>query len=102
MSKTLLVLAHTDYDNSFANKEIVGQLMKLVPNIELVHIDKEYPDLKIDIEKEQAKLVKSDVIIFQFPLYWYNAPSSLRKWIEVVFKHGFSHGTKGKALNGKN
>ena len=101
MSKTLLVLAHTDYDNSFANKEIVGQLMKLVPNIELVHIDKEYPDLKIDIEKEQAKLVKSDVIIFQFPLYWYNAPSSLRKWIEVVFKHGFSHGSKGKALHGK-
>ena len=50
MSKTLLVLAHTDYDNSFANKEIVGQLMKLVPNIELVHIDKEYPDLKIDID----------------------------------------------------
>ena len=101
MSKTLLVLAHTDYDHSFANKELVTQMMKIIPNIELVHIDKEYPDLKIDVKKEQEKLLKSDVIIFQFPLYWYNAPSSLRKWIEDVFKHGFSHGSKGKSLNGK-
>ena len=34
-------------------------------------------------------------------MYWYNAPSSLRKWIEDVFKHWFSHGSKGKSLNGK-
>lgn len=101
MSKTLLVLSHTDYEHSFANKELVGQLTKIIPNIELDHIDKEYPDLKIDIKKEQDKLIKSDVIIFQFPLFWYNAPSSLRKWIEVVFQHGFSHGSKGKSLNGK-
>ena len=101
MSKILLVLSHTDYEHSFANKELVGHLMKIIPNIELDHIDKLYPDSKIDIKTEQEKLIKSDVIIFQFPLYWYNAPSSLRKWIEVVFKHGFSHGSKGKALNGK-
>jgi len=101
MSKTLLVLSHTDYEHSFANKELVNQMMKIIPNIELVHIDKEYPDLKIDVKKEQEKLLKSDVIIFQFPMYWYNAPSSLRKWIEVVFQHGFSHGSKGKSLTGK-
>ena len=101
MSKTLLVLSHTDYQNSFANKHLVTQLMKLIPNIELDHIDKEYPDLNINIKKEQEKLVKSDVIIFQFPVYWYNAPNSLRKWIEVVFQHGFSHGAKGKSLTGK-
>ena len=100
-SKTLLVLSHTDYDNSFANKKLVEQLLKLIPNIELDHVDKEYPDGKIDIKKEQEKLLKSDVIIFQFPLFWYNAPSSLRRWIEVVFQHGFSHGSKGKSLNGK-
>ena len=101
MSKILLVLSHTDYEHSFANKELVGHLMKIIPNIELDHIDQLYPDSKIDIKTEQEKLIKSDVIIFQFPLYWYNAPSSLRKWIEDVFKHGFSHGSKGKALNGK-
>ena len=101
MPKTLLVLAHTDYEHSFANKELVNEMMKIIPNIELLHIDKEYPDLKIDIKKEQERLLKSDIIIFQFPLYWYNAPSSLRKWIEDVFKHGFSHGAKGKSLNGK-
>ena len=101
MSKTLLVLAHTDYENSFANKELVAQIRKLIPDIEFLHIDKEYPDLKIDIKKEQERLLRNDVIIFQFPLFWYNAPSSLRKWIEVVFQHGFSHGSKGKSLNGK-
>ena len=100
-TKILLVLSHTDYENSFANKEIVNKLMTLIPNIELDHVDKIFSDSNIDIKKEQDKLVKSDIIIFQFPLFWYNAPSSLRKWIEVVFQHGFSHGAKGKSLNGK-
>ena len=61
---TLLVLSHTDYNNSFANKELVNEMMKIIPNIELLHIDKEYPDLKIDIKKEQERLLKSDIIIF--------------------------------------
>ena len=100
-TKILLVLSHTDYENSFANKEIVNKLMTLIPNIELDHVDKIFSDSNIDIKKEQDKLIKSDIIIFQFPLFWYNAPSSLRKWIEVVFQHGFSHGAKGKSLNGK-
>ena len=87
--------------NHPVDKRIVEKLMKAIPNIELDHIDKLYPDLKIDIKKEQEKLVQNDIIIFQFPLYWYNAPSSLKKWIEDVFQHGFSHGSKGKALHGK-
>ena len=78
-TRILLVLSHTDYENSFANKEIVNKLMTLIPNIELDHVDKIYSDSNIDVKKEQDKLVKSDIIIFQFPLFWYNAPSSLRK-----------------------
>jgi len=66
MSKILLVLSHTDYEHSFANKELVGHLMKIIPNIELDHIDQLYPDSKIDIKTEQEKLIKSDVIILQF------------------------------------
>ena len=46
MSKILLVLSHTDYEHSFANKELVGHLMKIIPNIELDHIDQLYPDSK--------------------------------------------------------
>ena len=97
----LLVLSHPDFSNSFANKFLLSQLQSLLPNLQVDNIDEQYPTLKFDLEKEQQKLVESEVIIFQFPMYWYNAPSSLRKWIEDVFKHGFSHGSSGKALNGK-
>ena len=53
MSKVLIVLSHTDYDHSFANKELVEKLMKMSPNVELDHIDQLSPDLKFDIKKEQ-------------------------------------------------
>ena len=76
-------------------------MKKLIPDIKFLHIDKEYPDLKINLKKDQERLLRNDIIIFQFPLFWYNTPSSLRKWIEVVFQYGFSHFSKGKFLNGK-
>ena len=60
-----------------------------------------YPDFKIDVKKEQEKLVKADSIILQFPMFWYNAPALMRQWFESVLEHGFAYGSKGKALEGK-
>ena len=100
-SKTLLILSHNDYKNSFANKYIVNSLLERSPDIEVNHLDLKYPDLKFNVQQEQQKLISSNIIIFQFPLFWYNAPSTLRKYIEDVFLHGFAHGTKGKAMKGK-
>ena len=92
MSKILLVLSHPNYKNSFANRTIVEKMKKLIPDIEIDHIDELYPDEKIDIKAEQEKLLRNDTIIFQFPMYWHNRPHFLSRWFEDVYAHGFAYG----------
>ena len=101
MSKVLVVLAHPDISKSIGNKTIIEKFKKLKPDAEFDELYKLYPNFKIDVKKEQEKLKKADIIIFQFPMYWYNCPSLMRKWFEDVLEHGFAYGTKGKALEGK-
>ena len=101
MSKVLIVLAHPNFEKSFGNKGIVENFKSLYPNAEVDDLYKLYPDFKIDVKKEQEKLVRADFIILQFPFYWYNAPALLRQWFETVLAHGFAYGSTGKALEGK-
>ncbi|MBQ3398487.1 MAG: NAD(P)H-dependent oxidoreductase [Synergistaceae bacterium] len=102
MSKILVVSGHTDLkENSFANKIILSRLEEIMPEAEYVYLDSEYPDWKFDVEREQNRLRNADVIVMQFPFFWYGVPSLMHKWMEEVFVHGFSHGSKGKALVGK-
>lgn len=103
MSKNILIVAgHPDLKNdSLANKTILEEVKKALPEVELDILSDLYPDYQIDVAAEQDKLREADVIIFQYPLYWYMTPSLLNKWIERVFVHGFSHGSTGDALKGK-
>lgn len=72
-----------------------------VEGVTAVDLYAEYPDFSIDIDREQARLVAHDVIIFQHPLYWYSAPAILKEWQDLVLEHGFAYGLHGKALQGK-
>ncbi|MBQ8918568.1 MAG: NAD(P)H-dependent oxidoreductase, partial [Acidaminococcaceae bacterium] len=58
-------------------------------------------EFAVDVKAEQQKLVDADIIVLQFPVFWYSYPSIMHRWMEDVFEHGFSHGSKGKALLGK-
>ena len=75
MSKVLLVVAHPNIESSLGNKTIVENFKALHPDVEIDELYKLYPDFKIDVKKEQEKLVKADSIILQFPMFWYNAPA---------------------------
>ena len=101
MSKILLILCHPNYENSFANKQIISNLKSLIPNIEIDHINSLYPDEKINVKSEQEKLIRNDIIIFQFPMYWHNRPHLLSKWFEDVYEYGFAYGTNGNKLKNK-
>ena len=101
MSKILLVVAHPNIEASIANKTIIENFISLHPETEIDELYKLYPDFKINIKKEQEKLLKADFVILQFPMFWYNAPALMRKWFEDVLEHGFAYGSKGKALQGK-
>ena len=101
MKNILIVSGHTDLNNSVANKKILQELCKKLPNAEIDYLSELYPDYKIDVLKEQNKLLNADIIVLQYPLFWYSMPSLLEKWMEETFKHGFSHGSTGDKLKGK-
>ncbi len=102
MKNVLIVSGHTDlHSNSCVNKIIMEDMAKLLPDAVLDDLSALYPSYCIDVAAEQAKLVTADVIVLQFPIFWYSMPSLLAKWMEDVFVRGFSHGSTGKALAGK-
>lgn len=99
--KTLIILSHPDFVNSTANKTIVEYLENHSENIEIRHLEKLYPDFKIDVEAEQEALKKADVVILQHPFYWYSTPAMLKQWLDTVWAWGFAYGTNGDKLKGK-
>ena len=101
MKNILIISGHTDLDNSVANKTILEEMNRLLPEAEYVYLDKLYPDYNINKDVEQARLLRADIIVFQFPMFWYSIPSLLHRWIEQTFTHGFSHGSSGGKLKGK-
>ncbi|QWT39702.1 NAD(P)H-dependent oxidoreductase [Dickeya dadantii] len=101
MKKVLIVSGHTDLDKSFANKIILENVAHALPNAVQIHLDKLYPNYHFNVAEEQARLIDADVIVLQFPFFWYGVPSIMKKWIEDVFVHGFSHGSTGDKVQGK-
>ena len=101
MDNILIVSGHTDLNDSVANRLIIDELKNAFPNAEFSILSELYPNFEIDVKAEQEKLVKADIVVLQFPVFWYSMPSIMHRWIELVFVHGFSHGSKGDALKGK-
>ena len=71
----LIVSGHTNLGESVANQTILEDLQKDLPEAEFDYLDQLYGrDFQIDIEREQAKLVQADIIVLQFPVFWYAMP----------------------------
>ena len=99
MKKILIVSGHTDIQRgSVVNRRILEVVKRELPEVTIDSLSEHYPDFRIDTAAEQKKVVDADVIVWQFPLFWFAKPSLLQRWEEEVFTHGFSHGTTGKAL----
>lgn len=45
-----------------------------------------------DILEEQEKLVWADLVIFQFPLWWFSMPAILKGWMDRILAVGFAYG----------
>ncbi len=101
MEKTLVISGHPNLaSGSLANKIIVDRL-KSEENLEIRDLPALYPDFKIDIAAEQEALLKSDIIVFQYPFYWYSIPGIMKEWLDRVFAYGFAFGSSGDKLKGK-
>lgn len=98
--KVLVLYAHPSQHRSEVNQplfEAAGEIDGVTP----VDLYGEYPSFNINIEREQRRLIEHDVVIFQFPLFWYSTPAILKEWQDLVLEYGFAYGREGKALHGK-
>lgn len=97
--KTLVIIAHPDLETSIINKRWVEELAKHPDKYTIHEISKVYPDGIIDVEKEQKLIEAHGNLIFQFPVYWFNCPPLLKKWLDEVLTYGWAYGSEGKHLN---
>src|SRR3954469_21660587 len=48
--------------------------------------------LTADVKAEIEKLLWADVLILQFPLWWFTMPAILKGWVDRVYSYGFAYG----------
>ena len=99
-SRILLVYAHRDPSASQVNRALVNAAATL-PNVTVHDLAARYPDLRIDVAHEQRLLLDHDVVVLQFPFYWYSTPAILKEWQDAVLTYGFAYGSDGNKLRGK-
>ena len=98
--KILFLLAHPALHKSKVNRRIVEGFDK-IQDVTFRDLYEEYPEFDIDVKQEQELLEKHDVVIFQFPLFWYSTPALLKEWQDLVLEHGWAFGSTGNALKDK-
>ena len=91
MKKILINLVHPNIDESIVNKRLLNGI-KDIENITINNLYEEYSDFKIDVQREQKLLLDNDIILFQFPMYWFSSPSLLKEWFDTVLTEGFAFG----------
>ncbi len=45
-----------------------------------------------DVAAEQDKLRRADLVIFQFPMWWFSMPAIMKGWFDRVYAYGFAYG----------
>ncbi|WP_322005131.1 NAD(P)H-dependent oxidoreductase [Paraburkholderia tropica] len=49
-----------------------------------------------DVRAEQEKVLWSDLVIFQYPMWWFGMPAILKGWVDRVMTRGFAYATGRK------
>jgi glutathione-regulated potassium-efflux system ancillary protein KefG len=97
---TLVIFAHPVLERARVGPGLLAAAQG-APGVEIRDLYELYPDFTIDVDAEQAALLRHNRIVLQFPLFWYSAPALLKEWLDVVLAHGFAYGQGAGALSGK-
>ena len=100
MARVIVYYAHPGHKHSRANRAMAAAA-RAVDDITFVDLYSEYPRFDIDIDLEQRRLLDHDLIVFQFPMFWYSTPALIKEWEDLVLEHGFAYGAGGDRLAGK-
>lgn len=100
MARLIVYYSHPGHKYSHVNRHM-ARAAAGVEGITFVDLYFDYPRFDIDVDIEQQRLLDHDVILFQFPLFWYSTPSIVKEWQDLVLEHGFAYGAGGAELAGK-
>lgn len=53
-----------------------------------------------EVVLEQAKVAWADLVIFQFPMWWFSMPALLKGWVDRVLSRGFAYSSGRKYETG--
>ncbi len=100
MAKVLVLFAHPALHHSRVNRQL-ADVARAETDVTFVDLYANYPRLKINTDAEQAALLEHDVVVMQFPFYWYSTPAILKEWQDLVLEFGWAYGPGGDKLHGK-
>lgn len=92
--KTLILVSHPKVDES-ATQAFLKTSADSLDNVTWRVIDRLYAADRLDVIAEQTQLQNFDRIIFQFPMYWYSSPASLKRYMDDVFSRKFVIAKRG-------
>jgi putative NADPH-quinone reductase len=100
MKKILILYAHPSPQRSRVNRHLLTAASK-TEGIEVRDLYELYPAMHIDVPAEQDALRQADIVVFQFPIFWFSSPAILKEWQDMVLTGGFAYGEGGHALKDK-
>ena len=100
MARLIVYYAHPGHKYSHVNR-YMAQAASAVSGITFVDLYRDYPRFDVNVVIEQQRLLDHDVILFQFPMFWYSTPSLIKEWQDLVLEHGFAYGAGGDKLERK-
>lgn len=84
---------YADGFNPVLREQDLGELAATAGNIAQLAGDAYAAgELAADIQLEQAKVAAAELLVFQFPLWWYAPPAILKGWLDRVLTQGFAFG----------
>jgi glutathione-regulated potassium-efflux system ancillary protein KefF len=100
MPRIYLIAAHPRWRDSRVNRRLL-EAARTVPDLDINDLYQSYPDYAIDIEAEQARLARADLLVLMHPIQWYAMPPLQKLWMDDVLRYGWAYGKGGHALEGK-
>jgi glutathione-regulated potassium-efflux system ancillary protein KefG len=98
--RVLILFAHPAFHRSRANRALIDAVRGL-EDVTFHDLYEAYPDLMVDVPREQGLLEAHDAVVMQHPFYWYSAPALVKEWLDLVLTHKWAYGEGGTALAGK-
>lgn len=100
MPKILIQFAHPVLSRSNVQKTLLRYCQQL-KGVTINDLYEHYPDLYINVQREQELLVQHDIVVFQHPFYWYSSPAIVKQWMDLVLEYNWAYGARGNVLAGK-